>query len=249
MSALVQAKRWMKTSEHPIARTALAVVKHARSASAPCVPGAHRVVYRLHKSIAHVWHELWRACYWTPVFRARLDGSGVGLHLAGRGMPFVTGPVKISVGRHCRFSTALTISGRAASLREPRLEIGDNVGVGWQTTIAVGRRIVLGDNVRIAGRAFLAGYPGHPLDARDRAAGLPCTENQVGDIIIRRDAWLGAGCSVMSGVEIGEGAVIAAGSIVTKDIPPFTLAAGAPARVIRRLKVSSPMQDVISLKA
>ncbi|MEL7485909.1 MAG: acyltransferase [Pseudomonadota bacterium] len=229
-------KAWVKTSEHPAARAALRAARDARIASAPCLPGFHGALYRLHNSLHTLWSELWRGLYWTPLFRARLGGSGEGLHLAGKGMPLVTGPLDINVGKRCRFSTAITISGRAASRSTPQLVVGDNVGVGWQTTIAVGRRVVLGDNVRIAGRAFLAGYPGHPLDAADRAAGMPCTEDQIGDIILNNDVWLGTGCIISSGVEIGEGAVIAAGSIVTRDIPPFTLAAGAPARVVRSLR-------------
>ena len=118
---------------------------------------------------------------------------------------------------------------------QPRLEIGDNVDVGWQTTIAAGRTVRLGHNVRIAGRAFLAGYPGHPLDPEDRANGLPDTDEQIGDIVLEDDVWLATGVTVCAGVTIGQGSVIAAGSVVTKDIPPGVLAGGVPARVIKEI--------------
>jgi acetyltransferase-like isoleucine patch superfamily enzyme len=52
-------------------------------------------------------------------------------------------------------------------------------------------------------------------------------------IVIGNDVWLGAHCLVMDGVTIGDGAFIAAGAVVTKDVPPYTLAGGVPARVIR----------------
>lgn len=54
-----------------------------------------------------------------------------------------------------------------------------------------------------------------------------------GDIIIGNDVWIGTGVQIMSGVKIGNGAVIAANSTVTKDIPPYAIVAGVPARVIK----------------
>ncbi|HDZ8831948.1 TPA: acyltransferase, partial [Aeromonas dhakensis] len=150
------------------------------------------------------------------------------------GIPFISGPVSIEVGADCRLSAAMTISGRPSS-KGPALRIGNNVGIGWQTTIAVGNQVVIGDNVRIAGRAFLAGYPGHPLDAQERARGLPDRDEQVGDIVLENDVWLGTGAMVMAGVTIGAGTVVAAGSIVTHSLPAGVLAAGVPARVLRAL--------------
>lgn len=54
-----------------------------------------------------------------------------------------------------------------------------------------------------------------------------------GDIIVGDDVWIGYGATVLSGVHIGQGAVIAAGAVVTKDIPPYAVAAGVPARVVK----------------
>ena len=54
-----------------------------------------------------------------------------------------------------------------------------------------------------------------------------------GDIVIDDDSWIGYGATVMSGVRIGQGAVVAAGSVVTKDVPPYAIVGGVPARVIK----------------
>lgn len=54
-----------------------------------------------------------------------------------------------------------------------------------------------------------------------------------GDIIVDDDVWIGYGATIMSGVHIGQGAVIAAGSIVTKDVPPYAIVGGVPAKVIK----------------
>lgn len=54
-----------------------------------------------------------------------------------------------------------------------------------------------------------------------------------GPIIVGNDVWIGYGCTILSGVTIGQGAVIGACSIVTKDIPPYAIVAGAPAKIVR----------------
>ena len=54
-----------------------------------------------------------------------------------------------------------------------------------------------------------------------------------GDIVVEDDAWIGFGSIIMSGVTIGKGAVIAAGSVVTKDVPPYAIVGGVPAKVIK----------------
>lgn len=52
-------------------------------------------------------------------------------------------------------------------------------------------------------------------------------------MVIEDDVWMGARCMVMPGVTIGRGSIIAAGAVVTKDIPPYSVAAGVPAKVVR----------------
>ncbi|WP_421261421.1 acyltransferase [Aeromonas jandaei] len=231
--SLYRIKTWAKQGESAQARLLWRLAKELRSWSFPLIPPLHGLLYRLYRLASQGLAGLTRTLWWTPLFQSCLTAPAPRLYLYG-GIPFISGPVSIQIGADCRLSAAMTISGRAAS-NTPKLEIGNNVGIGWQTTIAVGSRIVLGDNVRIAGRAFLAGYPGHPLEARARALGLPDRDEQVGDIVLEQDVWLGTGVMVMAGVTIGAGTVVAAGSIVTRDLPPGVLAAGVPARVLRPL--------------
>lgn len=226
---------WIRRRETPLADRLFRTAKTLRTMDMPVLPAVHRPLLATHKAVTGTLGFISRTLYYTPMFRSLLKGTHRRLHLAGRGMPLVTGPVQIRMGDDCRLSTAMTISGRTAGSSDATLQIGNNVGIGWQTTIAVGCLVLMEDNVRIAGRAFLAGYPGHPVDAADRAAGKPDTEDQVGDIILRRDVWLGTGCTVSAGVEIGAGTIVAAGSVVTKSLPAGVLAGGVPARVIRPL--------------
>ena len=231
-------RQWVKARDNWVTNQLYRTAKAASVASLPVIPGVHRVLYTAHRAVASLSASVSRIFWYTPLFQSRLDHSARGLYVYS-GMPLVLGTVRLAFGSHVRISGQTTISGRTAGRITPQLIVGDNVDIGWQTTIAVGRVITLGNNVRIAGRAFLAGYPGHPLDAAARASGLPDTDDQVGDIVLEDDVWLATGVTVSAGVRIGRGTIVAAGSVVTSDLPPGVLAAGAPARVVRLLAVGA----------
>ncbi|ART81093.1 acetyltransferase [Oceanisphaera avium] len=91
--------------------------------------------------------------------------------------------------------------------------------------------ITIEDNVQIGPKVSLI-TENHPLTARDR-------KNLVlQSILIKRNAWLGAGVTVLPGVIIGENAVVAAGAVVTQSVAANTLVAGVPAKVIKYLEES-----------
>jgi len=69
-----------------------------------------------------------------------------------------------------------------------------------------------------------------------------------GDVIIGNDVWLGTGCTIMSGVTIEDGAVVAACSVVTKNVPPYTIVAGNPAKQIRKRFDDVVIDKLLQLK-
>ena len=111
-----------------------------------------------------------------------------------------------------------------------RIEVGENFFANYNFIILDGNTVRIGDNVWIAPNVGIYAA-GHPLDVTDRIAGweyaFPVT---IGD-----NVWIGGGVSIIGGVTIGENAVVAAGSVVIRDVPPNTLVAGNPARVVRKL--------------
>lgn len=127
---------------------------------------------------------------------------------------------------------------------------GGNISIGEWCYIGEGARVWssssvdIGDRVLISHNANIFDSLTHPLGARQRHAqfraimltGHPHSID-LGEqpVTINNDAWIGANACVLRGVTIGEGAVVGAGSIVTKDVPPYTIVAGNPARVIREL--------------
>src|SRR4051812_36167491 len=108
------------------------------------------------------------------------------------------------------------------------LRFGRNVFVNHGCTAMDFGGIDIGDDVLIGPNVQLISS-GHPVD--------PATRRSItlAPIRIGNNVWIGAGATVLQGVTVGDDAVVAAGSVVTKDAPAGTLVAGAPARVIREL--------------
>lgn len=231
---LQQTKLWLKNSHNPLAVIILKQLQALRTLELPLPKFTLTLLYSTYVFFRNFLSTLTRIFCWTPLLKGRLKSVGSHLYLYG-GLPFISGPIVIKIGNKCRISGCTTFSGRSCAQQPPTLNVGNNVDIGWMTTIAVGRHIEIGNNVRIAGGNLLAGYPGHPLDAKARAAGLPETDEQVGDIILEDDVWLATGVSIIAGVRIGKGTIVAAGSVVTHDLPARVLAGGIPAKVIRHL--------------
>ena len=232
---LIQLKLWLKNSNNPLATWLFQFAKSLRNPQIIVIPVLHTSLYYLHYFIKELCHELVRIFYYTPLFKSQIKGSKKRLYLYS-GMPQILGKLKIECKDDVRISGISTLCGRVSNEREPLLSIGNNVDIGWQNAFSVGSTIILEDDVRLAGRVFLAGFPGHPIDCDRRANSESDDESQIGDIIIKRGAWLGTGVTVLGGVTIGEGAIIGAGSVVTKNIPDFTIAAGNPAKVVKKIK-------------
>ena len=195
----------------------------------------HGPLHAVFSTVNTVVCHLIRAFYWKPVFLMQVANRPKRLLMFGNGVPYRAGPLHIEMGDDCRLSTQVALIGRVNGAETPCLTIGNNVGIGWSQGIYVGCSITIGDNVRIAGEGSLSGYSGHPYDAAARARGEPDTEEQVKPIVLEDDVWLARGVVVNAGVRIGRGTIVAAGSVVTKDLPAGVLAGGVPARVIRTL--------------
>jgi maltose O-acetyltransferase len=110
------------------------------------------------------------------------------------------------------------------------LTVGDDVDFALDVLIESSGSVSIGDRVLIGYRTqiFSMNHIVPPADADIFSAG-----REARPTVIEDDVWLGANCIVLPGVRIGAGAVIGAGSVVTRDIPPRVIAAGNPARVIR----------------
>lgn len=127
---------------------------------------------------------------------------------------------------------------------ESVITIGNNTFVGGGTLLDCTKEIFLEDDVLISHGCLLADSDNHSvrysLRKRDlvdwRAGGRhDWTTTEKASVVIRKGAWIGARAIILKGVTIGEGAIVGAGSVVTKDVPPYTIVGGNPARVIREI--------------
>lgn len=116
-------------------------------------------------------------------------------------------------------------------------DCGKNIHIGKNVFINSGCRfqdqggITIGDGALIGHNAVLATL-NHDIDPRKRSTMHPAP------ITIGKDVWVGANATIVPGVNIGDGSIIAAGAVVTQDIPANVIAGGVPAKVIKKIEVS-----------
>lgn len=132
---------------------------------------------------------------------------------------------RVRIGRnvHCQTSTRF---------RSPqnRITIGDDVGIGYECLFQCDTTI--GNQVLIASRAAFLNAHDHRLDL----VGVPiwhAGRGGQGEAVVEDDVWIGHGALILAPVRIGRGAVVAAGSVVVRDVPPYAIVGGVPARMLR----------------
>ncbi len=109
------------------------------------------------------------------------------------------------------------------------ISIGRNVFVNQNCTFYDLGGLDIADDVMIGPNVSII-TSGHPIEPSKRHSGVIAKP-----IVIERNVWIAAGATIIGGVTVGENSVVAAGSVVTKDVPPNTLVGGNPARVIRSI--------------
>lgn len=161
--------------------------------------------------------------------RARLSGAeqfGKRQHIVGR--------VKFSLEGRAVFGDVFIADGSLATVsigirRGGSLSVGDHVFINSGVTIDASYDVQIGNHVLLAPYVYIVDCDQHEVEP-----GRALRKEQV---IVGDNVWLGRNATVLPGVSIGSGSVIGANSVVTKDIPSNSFAAGVPARVIRQLEI------------
>ncbi|MFA7156720.1 MAG: DapH/DapD/GlmU-related protein [Bacilli bacterium] len=160
-------------------------------------------------------------------------------------------PGRMSIGKNVFLGERCWIG---VGTKDGNINVGDNSFIAHSCTLAAqGGTIAVGNHVHMSRNSYINGIGdvfigndcmlgpnvviisgSHVYQNTEVPIRLQGSENKA--IIIEENVWLAASVNVMPGVRIGEGSVIGAGAVVTKDIPPFSVAVGVPARVIKNRK-------------
>ena len=149
-------------------------------------------------------------------------------------------PSQIVIGNNCRINGELLVFKYGG-----KITMGNNVFVGEQSRIWSGNSLTIGNDVLISHQVNIFDTNSHEFDHNLRAEsflklitnGHPSSAKGIdtAPVVIEDNVWISFGSSILKGVTIGRGAVIAANAVVTKDVEPFTLVAGNPAKRIKTL--------------
>jgi acetyltransferase-like isoleucine patch superfamily enzyme len=145
---------------------------------------------------------------------------------------------EIMIGNDCLIHGELV-----TEIDASKIKIGNNVFIGGATLIDCIVSVTIEDDVLVSYQCIIADSDNHNVDYFIRRVDLSDWRRGYHDwsktlsapIKICKGAWIGARSIILKGVTIGEAAVVGAGSVVTKDVPPWTVVAGNPARVIRKI--------------
>ena len=180
-----------------------------------------KIMFRLRERVSTLFIQFFRKLYW------RAQGMQIGVAVS---LPKfqVTWPHQVYIGNNCKLERDVYFKYDGIWQQGPSIVIGARSFVGAFVEFNIRRNISLGADCLIASGCKFIDHD-HGFSSRD----IPINVQAVGaekPIILEDNVWLGVNVVVLKGVKIGRGAIVAAGSIVTKSIPPYEIWAGIPAR-------------------
>ena len=181
-----------------------------------------KIVFGIRRHYLPLSVSVLRASYW----RALGMSVGQGTRLSRL---VVTWPHKIALGERCSLEHGVYLNAAGGHSQGQTITIGAGTFVGSQCEFNAIESIVVGRNCLIAsGSRFIDHNHGIALGTP-----IKLQPEVSSPIVLGDDVWIGANSVVLKGVTIGDGAIVAAGSVVTKPIDAYTIVGGAPARLIR----------------
>jgi acetyltransferase-like isoleucine patch superfamily enzyme len=219
----------------PFSRRAKRAVRALLDARIPPTP-FHRLLLAERSLRRSVAYELIRVFYYQPLFElqcAEVRGKGRLELTPDSKMPLVDNCALV-LGSGWRINARTTFQGARNAPGKAGIEIGDGTYLGTRVVLRAGLGIRLGRHVTIAANVVLSSDPGHPLDPVARRTEAAPRED-LRQMTVGDDVWIAEGATLLGGISVGDGAVIGAHAVVTKDVPPRTVVAGNPARVLKQI--------------
>jgi acetyltransferase-like isoleucine patch superfamily enzyme len=205
------------------------------------LPGATGIAFRRLTWRGGLFHQVGRGALWGRNValwhsRAMWIGDGVavddGCHLDARGCT----PGEFRIGDGVVISRGSIVSGK-----DGPLSIGPRASIGAGCTLYASTRLEIGADTMLAAQCYVGGGR-YAVRGRTDIPIAEQPEPRTG-VVIGDDCWLGAGVIVIDGVRIGRGSVVAAGSVVTRDVDSYSVVAGVPARRVGSRTSHSAMEE------
>ncbi len=162
----------------------------------------------------------------------------VGPHARTLGRPRIDNLGRLTIGAHV-LVRSVNVPVELCTGPEGTLAIGDGVRLNYGTSIAAERSVTIGNRVRIGPYVMIVDTDFH--DPYARAVRPPAVP-----VVIEDDVWIGAKASILKGVRLGRGAIVGVGAVVTKDVAPFSVVAGVPARPVGSLDASRFVSEKVA---
>ena len=193
----------------------------------------------------HGLGESLKLVWW--LFRTKLIDKSVRLFrfpIAIRGKKYIDFGNRLTTGVGCRFDCF-----RSNSEKRKTLIFGSRVQLNDYVHIVAMESVVIGDDVLMASHVFISdnSHGSYKGDSYDTSPDISPIERQyrTSPITIGEKSWIGEGVIVMPGISIGKGCVIGAHSVVSKSIPDYSIAAGTPAKVIKKFNFKTGHWEVV----
>ena len=225
---------WAVHSPHPVAKILRAVRARTRHFTLPAPAVIVRPYLWIFLALRGTIFFLRRILVAEPLLKAYCSRFGRGI-TTGIYVPWVQGRGELVLGDYVHVSGKLSILFAARYTEHPKLTIGSHTDLAHEASFVVGREIRLGSHVQVGGAVSFRDATGHHTDPEQRMAGAPPDEADVKPIIVHDNVWIGMGVLVLPGTEIGEGCIVAARSVVSGTVAPYTVVAGNPARRVGTL--------------
>lgn len=167
---------------------------------------------------------------------AEMDGP---LSLCSRSNCVADGPGRIRIGHDCE------IYGTLQSMADGKISMGNHSVIFERSVVGSVNSVTIGNNVVISNQVHIFDNNNHPISPKIRREmtnrgfhgdDWRWTHSESAPVVIEDNVWIGENSTILKGVTIGEGSIIASNSVVTKDVPAYHIAAGNPARVVKELE-------------
>lgn len=223
----------IKRRETPFWNLVYNIIQGLRKGGFPTLPIIHLPLYLISRSLIIIRWQIQEKLWSVPLFRTQCIECGSRLSLPN-GLPWMTQThLQIKIGNDVTIMKTNFLSGHAYA--HPELTIGNNSTIGYETTISVGKKVEIGDNVMIAHHCYIADNDGHPLDPERRERHEAVTPEEVKEIKIGNNVWIGTGSIILKGSDIGDNAIISPNSVISGKVLPNKIMMGVPARAIKQI--------------